>query len=133
MSAPQNSVGFGRSLNIENASSNGPSPQGVFHSLKEEDNKQLKGTDRGLPWWLSGKEPTCQCSTHRCDCWSRKTPHAAELLSLCAPATEPVLQSPRTHVPAQATTETHVPRAGALQREASAMRRPCTATREKSA
>ena len=23
----------------------------------------LTATSRGLPWWLSGKEPTCQCET----------------------------------------------------------------------
>ena len=26
----------------------------------------------GLPWWLSSKEPTCQCRTHRFDSWVRK-------------------------------------------------------------
>ena len=29
---------------------------------------------RGLPWWLSGKESTCQCRRHRFDPWSRKIP-----------------------------------------------------------
>ena len=31
---------------------------------------------------------------HRVRAWSRKTPPAAEQLSPCTPATEPVLQSP---------------------------------------
>ena len=29
---------------------------------------------QGLPWWLSGKEPTCQCRRHRFDPWVRKIP-----------------------------------------------------------
>ena len=45
----------------------------------------------GLPWRLSGKEPTCQRRGHRCDLWSRKIPHAAEQLSPFATTTEPVL------------------------------------------
>ena len=28
----------------------------------------------GLPWWLSGKEPACQCSKCRFDSWVRKIP-----------------------------------------------------------
>ena len=28
----------------------------------------------GLPWWLSGKEPACQCSRCRFDSWVRKIP-----------------------------------------------------------
>ena len=36
--------------------------------------------DSGLPWWLSGKESTCQCRRHRVDPrvgkipWGRKWP-----------------------------------------------------------
>ena len=30
--------------------------------------------DLGLPWWLSGKEFTCQCRRHRLDPWVRKMP-----------------------------------------------------------
>ena len=45
----------------------------------------------GLPWWLSGKESTCQCWRHGFDPWSGKTPHAAEQLSPHASATEPGL------------------------------------------
>ena len=52
----------------------------------------------GLPWWLSGKEPSCQCRRHRFESWSGKTPHATkqlkqcaatDLLSLCSGACEP--------------------------------------------
>ena len=28
----------------------------------------------GFPWWLSGKESTCQCRRHRYNPWVRKTP-----------------------------------------------------------
>ena len=28
----------------------------------------------GLPWWLSGKESTCQCRRHRFDSWVRNIP-----------------------------------------------------------
>ena len=28
----------------------------------------------GLPWWLSGKESTCQCRRHEFDPWVRKIP-----------------------------------------------------------
>ena len=46
----------------------------------------------GLPWRLSGKEPTCQCRRHGFDAWSGKIPQAKEELSLGATA-EPVLSS----------------------------------------
>ena len=36
---------------------------------------------RGLPWWLSGKESTCQSRRCRFDPWSEKIAHAAEQLS----------------------------------------------------
>ena len=31
-------------------------------------------TMRGLPWWLSSKESTCQCKSHRFDFWIGKIP-----------------------------------------------------------
>ena len=42
----------------------------------------------GLPWWLSGKEFTCQCMRHGFDPWSRKTPHGLEQLNTQATTTE---------------------------------------------
>ena len=44
-----------------------------------------------LPWWLNGKESTCQCRRHRILPWSRKLPHAQSNsahapLSLCSGA-----------------------------------------------
>ena len=48
----------------------------------------------GLPWWLSGKESTCQCRRHGFDPWSGKIPHAVEQLSQRTTTIEPVLQSP---------------------------------------
>ena len=50
----------------------------------------LKNSKRELPWWLSGKESTCQCRRHRLDPRSRKIPHASEQLSPCT-TIEPVL------------------------------------------
>ena len=41
----------------------------------------------GLPWWLSGKESTCQHGRHRFSSWSGKIPHAVEhLISRCSRA-----------------------------------------------
>ena len=54
----------------------------------------------GLPWRSSVWKSACQCRGHEFDPWSRKTPHAAEQLSLCTTTTDP------TH-----------PRACALQQE----------------
>ena len=45
----------------------------------------------GLPWWLSGKESTCECRRHGFDPWSRMIPHVAEQLSLHAATPEPML------------------------------------------
>ena len=38
---------------------------------------------RGLPWWPSGCESTCQCRKHRFNLWSRKILHATGQLVLC--------------------------------------------------
>ena len=45
----------------------------------------------GLPWRLSGKEPTCQCRRHRFSPWSGKIPSGPEQWSLYATTVEPVL------------------------------------------
>ena len=34
----------------------------------------LNYTSHGHPWWLSGKESTCQCSRHGFNPWSGKIP-----------------------------------------------------------
>ena len=47
----------------------------------------------GLPWWLSGKESSCQRRRHGFDPWSGKIPHARGQLSLCAPTNEAVSRS----------------------------------------
>ena len=31
-------------------------------------------SSRGLPWWLSGKESTCQCRRYQFEPWSQKIP-----------------------------------------------------------
>ena len=46
----------------------------------EKANNLMKNEHQGLPWWLSGKEPACQCRRHGFHPWSRKTPPAAEQL-----------------------------------------------------
>ena len=50
---------------------------------------------QGILWWLSGKEPACQCRRLRFDPWSGKSPQAAEQLSPRVTAIEPVLYSLR--------------------------------------
>ena len=40
--------------------------------------KVLKRLERGLPWWLSGKESACQGRRHRFDPWSRRIPQAVQ-------------------------------------------------------
>ena len=87
----------------------------------------------GLPWWLSGKESTCQCRRHWFDPWAGKIPHAAEQLSPCAITTETVLYSPGTATaePCAAAAEAQMP-AGpcSAAREAAALRSLCTSGRE---
>ena len=50
----------------------------------------LKSIIQGFPGG-SGKDSACQCRRHGFDSWSRKIPAAAEQLSPCVTATEPVL------------------------------------------
>ena len=52
---------------------------------------EFKLTQRGPPWWLSGKEIACQCRRLGVNPWSGKIPHAEEQLSLCTTAIKPVL------------------------------------------
>ena len=48
----------------------------------------------GLPWWLRGKDSTCQCRRHRFHPRTGKVLHAAEQLSPCTATIQPVLQRP---------------------------------------
>ena len=66
---------------------------GVLQSIR------LQESDTGLPWWPSGKEPTCQCRRHGFDPWSGTVPHAAEQLSQCTIATQ--VHAPGTCAPQQ--------------------------------
>ena len=67
-----------------------------------------------LLWWLRSKESACQCRGHEFNPWSRKIPHAAEQLSLCAP-----------------TTAAHKPKSPcSATREVTTMRSPRTTARE---
>ena len=52
-----------------------------------------KRYEQGLPWWLSGKESSCQYRKHGLNPWSGKIPKVLEQLSLCASTLQPVLQS----------------------------------------
>ena len=45
----------------------------------------------GLPWWLSGKESTCQWRRHGFNSWSGKIPHAVEQISPCITTIDTVL------------------------------------------
>ena len=53
----------------------------------------------GLPWWLSGEKPACQCRRRRFG----KIPHTEEQLSQCTPTTEPALRNKRRHCNEQST------------------------------
>ena len=44
----------------------------------------FKRKQEGLPWWLSGKDATCQRRRHRFNPCSWKVPHASEQWSPCA-------------------------------------------------
>ena len=48
-----------------------------------------------LLWWSSGKKSPCQNRGHEFNPWSRKIPHAAGQLSLCATTSK--LERPRAH------------------------------------
>ena len=78
----------------------------------------------GLSWWLSGKEPTCQCKRHRFNPWSGKISDASEQLCPGAAATEPTSLEPRLHK--RSTT-------GRSQRTAAREWPPLAAAREKPA
>ena len=66
----------------------GGSQKGWGVGVGGQTHPSLRSNWVGLPWWLSGKEPSCQCRTHGFGPWSGKRPLAVEQLSLCAAATE---------------------------------------------
>ena len=74
------------------------------------DHKQwlFKTEIQGLPWWLSGKEPACQCRRQEFDPWSGKIPRATEQLSPCSTAIGPVPSCPGAQLlsPHAASTKT---------------------------
>ena len=87
-----------------------PLPQEVFDHISHlgftvaHDNHGVKIIlMRGLPWWLSGKESTCQCKRHRVTRRPRKISDALERLSLCGGrrpgARELRLRKARSHAP----------------------------------
>ena len=87
----------------------------------------------GLPWWLSGKESTCQCRRHGFCPWSGKIPHAAEQLSPWAATIEPELRSPGTAATEPAGHSGRGPRTQSpcsAASRATAVRSSCAAARE---
>ena len=46
----------------------------LWSGLCDEVTFRLRSEDQGLPWWLSGKEPSCQCRRCGFDPWVRKIP-----------------------------------------------------------
>jgi len=56
------------------------SPCCTMLSGKEHRPRWTERTSFGLPWWLSGKEATCQCRRHQFNPQSRKIPLAVEQL-----------------------------------------------------
>ena len=69
----------------------------------------LKYKISGLPWWLSGKQSTCQCRRHGSDPRLGSTPRAMELLCWCTTTVEP--GEPWLLSPWAAMNEARVPRA----------------------
>ena len=80
-----------------------------FSSLDSHQNHPGKGgstfkTALGLPWWLGGKESTCQCRRHGFNPWSRRIPQATEWLRpgatttyLCSSTQELQVLKPALH------------------------------------
>ena len=68
-----------------------PQPQKLSAITTLISQQPSKHQDKGLPWWLSGRESPCQCQRHRFDPRSEKLPHATEQLSPCTTNIEPML------------------------------------------
>ena len=78
----------------------------------------------GLPWRLSGEEPTCSCRRHRFCPWSGKIPRGTEQWSLCHNCWAWTLEPGNYNDWSLCALEP-------IQRETTAMRSLCTSTREK--
>ena len=91
--------------------------------------KKKKKKILGPPWWLSGEEPTCQCSRHRFDPWSGKIPYATEQLNLCTTAIKSVRPGARTTEPRGSCWSICSLEPCSTAGEAAAIRQPSTATR----
>ena len=99
--------------------------------------EKKKKKNQGLPWWLSGKESTCQCRRCGFDPWSRR-PHkpqsnwaqAPKLLSLCPKACELQRLSPRALEPGLLNKRSHhdeKPQLSATREKSTQQPRPSTA------
>ena len=71
-------------------------PCGVLKFLTCKTTCKINGW-KGLPWWSSGLESTCQCKGHWSDPWSREIPYTAEQLSLCTTTTKASSLEPESH------------------------------------
>ena len=54
--------------------------------------REHAGYHGGFPWWLSGKESTCQCKRHRFNPWVRKIPWRRKWLPTPVFLASPVAQ-----------------------------------------
>ena len=79
-----------------------------------------------LPWWLGGKEPTCQYRRQGFSLWSGKIPHALEQISPCATTIEPVLHGLEAELLSTCSAHywAHAPESQRSTRGATEMRSP---------
>ena len=69
-----------------------------------------------FPWWLSGKESTCQCRRQAFSLWSGKIAHAEQQLNLCVlHSVELVLQSLGAATPEPTHPRTPAPQGKSLK------------------
>ena len=62
---------------------------GVFFSHTTVNFLSTRTTSKGLPWWSSGWECSCQCRDLGFSPWSGKIPYVAKQMGLCTTTTEP--------------------------------------------
>ena len=100
---------------------------GGYHHHQSRRHLCLHSKEKqGFPGGPVVKNPPCKARGHRFDPCSGKIPHAMEQLSPWAPTAESALQSPRATSPEPCTPWSLC----SATREATAMRRPSTATQE---
>ena len=102
------------SVSMDSASSSVESKNGNIKQVSQEYNPSpdclqlwsyflsFKNVWNGFPWWVSGKESSCQCRRHGLNPWPEMNTHAMEQLSLSITATQPTsrAQEPQLLKPA---------------------------------